>query len=122
MKKSQILIIDDEITIRTVLERYLSRKYDAVAMDDAEDAINWMQNGNLPSLIIVDIEMPNMNGYEFLKLVKASTSLKEIPVIMLSGTDSKEERDKCINLGAKDFIEKPFNPEELELKIEINIK
>ncbi|MEA3317513.1 MAG: response regulator, partial [Bacteroidota bacterium] len=83
--------------------------------------MNWLQKGNMPNLIVVDIEMPNMNGYEFLKLVKASGFFKEIPVIMLSGVDSSDERVKCLKLGAKDFIVKPFNPEELELKVEINL-
>lgn len=122
MEKSQILIIDDEITSRTVLERYLSRKYSVVAMEDGEEALNWLKEDNFPNLIIVDVEMPNINGYEFLKLVKENDLFKKIPVVMLSGIDNINEQNKYLELGAIDFIEKPFNPKELEIKVENSLK
>ncbi len=118
MEKSQILIIDDEITSRMVIERYLSRKYSVVAMEDGEEALNWLKEDNFPNLIIVDVEMPNINGYEFLKFVKENEFLKKIPVMMLSGIDNIDEQKKYLELGAVDFIEKPFNHKELDIKVE----
>jgi len=91
-------------------------------MEDGEEALNWLKEDNFPNLIIVDVEMPNINGYEFLKLVKENDLFKKIPVVMLSGIDNINEQNKYLELGAIDFIEKPFNPKELEIKVENSLK
>jgi DNA-binding response OmpR family regulator len=117
--KKNILVIDDEITIRTLLEKFLSHSYEVTALTNGQEGLNWLQTGNLPDLMIVDLEMPNMNGYEFIENVRASGYFQGIPIMMLSGVDSSTERVKCYKLGANDFMIKPFNPEELSLKIEI---
>jgi DNA-binding response OmpR family regulator len=115
----KVLVIDDEITIRTLLDKFLSNQFDVTAMGNGQEALNWLQSGNIPDLIIVDLEMPSMDGFEFLSQVKASGYFRSIPVLMLSGVDSSAERVKCLKAGALDFMIKPFNPEELILKIGI---
>jgi len=120
--KKNILVIDDEITIRTLLEKFLGKSYDVTAMSNGQEALNWLQAGNLADLMIVDLEMPNMDGFELLKQVKSSGFFREIPVMMLSGVDSSAERVKCLKAGALDFMIKPFNPEELLLKIQILLR
>lgn len=117
MKK--ILVIDDEITIRSLLERFLSNLYEVKALGNGQEALIWLQSGNMPDLMIVDLEMPNMNGFEFLQQVKSSGFFHAIPVLMLSGVDSSAERVKCLKAGALDFMIKPFNPEELLIKADI---
>jgi DNA-binding response OmpR family regulator len=117
--KKKILVIDDEITIRTLLVRFLGTKYDVVDKMDGLEGLNWLQDGNMPDLMIVDLEMPNMDGYEFIKNVRSSGYFSDIPLMMLSGVDSSIERVKCLRMGAHDFMIKPFNPEELDIKIEI---
>jgi len=121
MEAKHILIVDDEITIRTVLEKYLSKHYTVTAFDNGKEAMHWLQDGHMPDLVIVDVQMPEMDGEEFLGLVKASGYFRDIPVIMLSGLEGSEERIRFLKMGANDFIVKPFNPEELELKIQINL-
>lgn len=120
--KKKILVVDDEITIRTLLDKFLSQTYDVSAMTNGQEGLNWLQAGNMPDLMIVDLEMPSMNGYEFIQNVRASGFFHSIPIMMLSGLDSSSERVKCYQLGANDFMIKPFNPEELSLKIEIILK
>ncbi|MEG1634125.1 MAG: response regulator, partial [Rikenellaceae bacterium] len=71
-----------------------------------------------PDLIISDILMPNMRGDVFLSLIKDNPAYKQIPVIILSGEDSSNERVRLLQNGADDYIVKPFNP--LELKIRVN--
>ncbi len=119
--KKKILVIDDEKTIRVLLENYLKKKYDVITKSDGEEGLNWLQEGNFPDLIVVDIQMPNLDGYEFIKNVRASGYFKEIPMIMLSGIESSAEKIKTLKLGANDYIVKPFNPEELELRIELHL-
>jgi len=120
--KKKILVIDDEITIRTLLDKFLSNLYEAKALNNGQEALTWLQSGNIPDLMIVDLEMPGMDGYEFLKQVKSSGFFRSIPVLMLSGVDSSAERVKCLKAGALDFMIKPFNPEELTIKIDILLR
>ncbi|MBT3209791.1 MAG: response regulator [Bacteroidetes bacterium] len=117
--KKKILVIDDEATIRTLLVSFLSRKYNVVSQNNGAEGLAWLQEGDIPDLIVCDVEMPKLDGYEFIKSVKASGYFKNIPLIMLSGLDTSAERVKCLKMGANDFIVKPFNPEELDVKIEI---
>lgn len=117
--KKNVLIIDDELSIRILLENYLKKDYNVVTKNDGMDALKWMEEGNIPDLIVADIQMPNLDGYEFIKNIRASGFFKHIPIIMLSGIESSSEKIKCLKLGADDYIVKPFNPEELSVRIEI---
>lgn len=117
MKKT-ILIIDDEISIRMLLENFLSKTFTVVTRNDGMEGIKYLEEGNMPDLIVADIQMPNLDGYDFIKNVRASGFFKHIPLIMLSGIESSNERVKCLKLGADDYIVKPFNPEELSIRIE----
>ncbi|MCF8372224.1 MAG: response regulator [Bacteroidales bacterium] len=119
--KKKLLVIDDEITIRTLLVTFLSKNYDVEAKNDGLEALTWLQDGNMPNLIVCDADMPKMNGYEFIQNVRTSGFFKDIPIIMLSGLDTSAERVKYLKAGANDFIVKPFNPEELDVKIEIGL-
>ena len=116
--RKKILIIDDELSIRMLLENYLGKKYEVITKTDGIEGMKYLEAGNMPDLIVADIQMPNMDGFEFLKQLKVSGFFKNIPVIMLSGIESSQERVKCLKMGAEDFIVKPFNPEELALRIE----
>ena len=117
--KKKILIIDDELSIRILLENFLKKNYDIVAKNDGMEGLKWMEEGNIPDLVVADIQMPNLDGYEFIKNVRASGYYKDIPLIMLSGIESSNEKVKCLKLGANDYIVKPFNPEELEIRIQL---
>ena len=115
--KRTILVIDDEQSIRMLLENFLGKEFEVVAKNDGLEGIKFLEEGNLPDLIVADIQMPNMDGYEFLENAKASGFFNHIPIIMLSGNESSKERIKSLRLGADDYMVKPFNPEELYLRI-----
>ncbi len=117
--KRKILAIDDEKTIRLLLENFLSKNYDVTTQNDGLQGLLWMQEGNIPDLIVADIQMPNLDGYDFIKNIRASGYFKDIPLIMLSAIESSTERVRCLKLGANDYMVKPFNPEELALRIEL---
>lgn len=118
--KHKILVIDDEQSICLILENFLSVDYEIVSKNDGIQALEWLE-GNLPDLIICDVQMPNMDGYQFLEKVRQRGYTKHTPVIMLSGSEASKERIKCYRLGAQDFLTKPFNPEELEELIKKNL-
>ena len=120
MMNKKILVVDDEITICLLLENFLSKDYDVVSINDGSDALDWLE-GNLPDLIISDIEMTKMDGYEFLTKVRKRGFTRHTPIIMLSAKSESKERIKCYRLGAQDYLTKPFNPEELEELVKKNL-
>lgn len=117
--KKKILVIDDELSIRMLLENFLSKTYEVTTKNDGMEGVQWLEKGNIPDLIVADIQMPNMNGNDFIKNIRSSGFFKEIPLIMLSGIESSQEKVKCLKLGANDYLVKPFNPEELAIRIEL---
>lgn len=118
MKK--ILAIDDELSMRTLLEFFLKETYEIVTIASGEEALQWLDE-TIPDLIISDIEMRGMDGFEFLKQVRLRGYTKHTPVIMLSGKSESKERVKCYQLGAQDYLIKPFNPEELNELVKKNL-
>ena len=115
MKK--ILLVDDKVTIGRVLKIYLGTEYDLEYFEDPIKALEWLNEGNLPDLIISDIRMPHMRGNEFLYYLKGNELLKHIPVVMLSSEESTTERIHLLEAGAANYILKPFNPLELRARI-----
>jgi len=118
--KKKILVVDDEMSICLLLENFLSQDYEIITVNNSEAALIWME-GNLPDLIISDIQMANMDGFEFLTKVRQRGFTKHTPFIMLSARAESKERIKCYRLGAQDYLTKPFNPEELEELVKKNI-
>ena len=115
MKK--ILFVDDKPAIGKVLSVYLGKENELVYFEDPVRAIEWLNEGNEPALIISDIRMPKMTGSEFLAYLKSNSLFKDIPVVMLSSEESTTERINLLEAGAEDFILKPFNPMELKARI-----
>ena len=115
--KKKILILDDKETIAKVLSIYLMSDYDVQWLPDGLQGVKWLQAGNTPDLIISDIRMPGMRGDDFLEWIKQNELFKHIPVIMLSSEDSTSERIRLLEIGAEDYIVKPFNPMELKIRV-----
>ena len=109
--KKKILILDDKETIAKVLSIYLMSDYDVQWLPDGLQGVKWLQAGNTPDLIISDIRMPGMEW------IKQNELFKQIPVIMLSSEDSTSERIRLLEIGAEDYIVKPFNPMELKIRV-----
>ncbi|MCT4630361.1 response regulator [Winogradskyella sp.] len=118
--KKKILVIDDELTMTTLLEFFLSNKYDVTAVNSGVEAEAWLDS-NLPDLIISDIQMDNMNGFTLLQNIRQRGYTKHTPIIMLSGNAESKERIKSYKLGAQDYLTKPFNPEELDEVVKKNL-
>lgn len=117
MSKKKVLIVDDKDQIAKILYVYLQGDYDCHYKPNPLAAIQWLLEGNIPDLIISDIRMPEMRGDEFLAYLKLNELFKQIPVVMLSSEDSTSERIRLLEEGAEDYIVKPFNPQELKIRI-----
>jgi DNA-binding response OmpR family regulator len=117
MKKT-LLALDDEISILKILDFYFGKSFNVVAKKNGKEALEWMQQGVIPDVIVADINMPELDGVEFIRQIRSSGFFKEIPLIILSGNEESSDKIKCLRAGADDYLIKPFNPEELEVRIE----
>lgn len=115
--KKSVLIIDDDKSIRLLLEFFLRNHYDIVTKENGFEGMLWLTRGNIPDLIIADVAMPKLNGYDFLKKIKDSGYFREIPFMIISGLESSLDIIKCLQAGADDYLLKPFDPEKLLVKI-----
>jgi DNA-binding response OmpR family regulator len=117
MDKKTLLALDDELSILKILDFYFGKTFNVISKTDGISALEWMQQGQLPDVIIADVNMPDMNGMEFIAQIRNSGFFKDIPLIMLSGNEGTADKIKCLKAGADDYLVKPFNPEELEARI-----
>ncbi len=115
--ESSVLVVDDNEVNRDLLARRLQRQGHVVtAAEDGLQALELMRS--LPfDLVLLDIMMPHMNGYQVLENLKADERLRHIPVIMISAVDDIDSIVRCIELGAEDYLSKPFNPVLLKARI-----
>ena len=106
-----LLVVDDEEFNRTLILRHLKKEgYDNVEVaEDGKQAVDMVRSNNF-DLILLDIEMPEMDGYGVLEQLKSDMRLRDIPVIMISSIDDMDSIVKCIELGADDYLPKPFDP------------
>ncbi len=116
-RKATILVIDDSEINRTVLCEFLvSIGHSVTVAENGEAGLDQLKE-TTAHVILLDVMMPVMNGIEFLEKVKNTPHLSSIPVIMLSGSDETDDVVKCIQIGAEDFLTKPFNPTLLKTRI-----
>jgi DNA-binding response OmpR family regulator len=115
--QTKILIIEDDNYMQLILKKFLGKAYEIEICPSALEALSFLQSGNIPDLVISDLNTPNLSGLDFISQLHSSDFFKSIPVIIVSGEDSSEVRVRCLNTGADDFIVKPFNPAELEARI-----
>ena len=119
--KNQILIVDDEHDCAELLRYHLQREnYEAVIARNGKEAIDAVQS-QAPDAILLDIMMPELNGWEVCRILRESTKGKSLPIIMLTALSEEEERVKGLSLGADDYLSKPYSVKELLLKLRKHI-
>ena len=110
-----ILIADDNAMMRSFLSKLLAKEFRVTVFEDGVDLMGYLEKGNQADLILTDLKMPLMNGQKLQLLVNQLH--ENIPIVFLSGDNKAADRIECISMGALDFIQKPFNPRELKVKI-----
>lgn len=116
-----ILIVDDSRMNRMVLHKHLSQEgYELLEADSANGALRLLDYRK-PDLILLDVVMPEMSGFDLCKLLKQRQALREIPIIFITSLDSTEDKITGLELGAVDFITKPFNTAEILARVRTQV-
>ena len=114
MKKTRILVVDDELRIVKFVRAVLKDKgYEVLTATDGVEAVQTLEK-ELPDLVITDIMMPGMDGFEVCRRLR---EWSQVPIIILSAIGDETDKVKCLDLGADDYITKPFGEDELLARV-----
>ncbi len=114
--RNKILVVDDEVLNVELMRAYLSNEYDVISAYNGKDALEKVKNEN-PDMILLDVMMPEMDGYEVCRVIRNDYKMNFIPIIMVTALTSKDDHNKGIEAGADDFLKKPVGKFELDKKI-----
>ncbi|MDR0472422.1 MAG: response regulator [Treponema sp.] len=113
-KKKKVLLIDDDEIHLITAELFLKNDYEVYKMKSGSEALEYLTSNKLvPNIILLDIVMPNMSGWEVFVKIKAIDSLKNVPIVFLSSITEEEEKKRAYKMGIAGFITKPFNMTDL---------
>lgn len=106
----RVMVVDDSLSVRKVVSNLIeSAGWDAVAVKDGIEALEYLQGSErLPDLILVDIEMPRMDGYELMSTLQADARYEQIPLVVLSSRAGQKHREKALEIGASAYLGKPY--------------
>ena len=123
-KKPTILVVDNMTTTLLLLHDLLKDTYEVKIAKSGTKALEILESPNDIDLILLDIDMPDINGYDVCKRIKNNETIKNIPIIFITGRTSQEDEEYGLNLGAIDYITKPFNKAIVKLRIKnyLNLK
>lgn len=111
--RPRIMVVDDSITVRKVTARFLEKNdMEAIAAKDGVEALELLRE-ELPDVMLVDIEMPRMDGYELTASVRADARTRHIPIVMITSRAGGKHRDRAFELGVNAFLSKPYQEDEL---------
>ncbi len=115
---AQILVVEDDEDTRTLLEFLIKRAgFEVRSAVDGEQAVNQIESMTAPALILLDVMMPFLDGFDILIRVRSQPGWQQVPVLILTAQDRQENIDRGFELGITDYIIKPFRPDELIRRI-----
>ena len=118
MHQNKIMIVDDSVINRTMLKAMLSKEYRIEEAANGREAINLLHTSSPHAdLVLLDIVMPVMNGYDFLEETRNDPAFQTMPILVLTGSETYENEIMALEYGANDYLKKPYNPLILNLKV-----
>jgi PleD family two-component response regulator len=119
--KPKVLVVDDDPVNIELLEGYLSKDYDILKAYNGNEALIIVE-ANPPDIILLDLIMPGINGFEVCKKLKDDPKTDHIPIVIVTSLHETEDRNKAIEAGADDFITKPFDIVELSVRVKSHLR
>jgi response regulator RpfG family c-di-GMP phosphodiesterase len=120
-KRARLLVVDDEPLSIKILAKMLGGDYEILAAGGGEEAIE-LSLAHLPDLIMLDVSMPGMDGYEVCRRLKECGATRDIPVIFITALEGDDHEMRGLALGAADYLQKPLNPVLLRLRVRNNLE
>lgn len=117
----RILIVDDVLENLQFMHRLLCKDYKVSVASSGKAALSFVKGGNIPDIILLDVMMPELNGYEVCLLMRAIPQILHIPIIFLTSKNGTEDEKKGFEVGGSDFISKPVNPDVLRARVNAHI-
>ena len=121
-KKNRVLIVDDAQFNISVLTEILHNDYEIITAKSGDKALKAVAGPHPPDLILLDIIMPQMDGYQVCTLIKANENTAHIPIIFVTAVSEAMDEAKAFEIGAVDYVAKPFNPVTMKARINTHIK
>ena len=122
MSKKRLLIIEDDVDVSEMLTTYFeSQGYEVFHATEGTEGIA-MGRAKLPNLILLDVMLPDMDGFDVCRALRTTTLTKYIPITFLTQRDARADKVAGLELGADDYVTKPFDIEELRLRVQGSIK
>ena len=113
MRKPRVLVVDDSISIRKFVQRFLDRSgYEVEVAPDGMEALNTMEQSKF-DVVITDLEMPVMHGYDLIAEMKRKEELRNLPIVVLTSRAGEKHRQKALDMGAQDYLVKPFDEQDM---------
>jgi putative two-component system response regulator len=122
MQMNTVMIVDDIESNLEILGAILQDTYNVIAMDSSLEAFKKLKDGANPDIILLDLSMPDMDGFQFLNKLNEHRNLSRIPVIFVTNTDDVYSEEKGLELGAVDYIKKPYEPKIIRVKVRNHIE
>ncbi len=120
--EATILAVDDEVIYLLVLEDLLKDHYQVHIEASGQGALAYLEAGGKADLILLDIMMPDMDGFEVCRRIKADPQRQDVPILFLTGMEGSTDEEIGLSLGATDFMHKPFNPPVVLARIRNNLR
>lgn len=121
MTSYKILVIEDDKTYQNMIEDILTPQYETIFTESVKEALAILKRISV-DLILLDLTLPEMNGFDFLRCISRKPLIKNIPVIILSDSSTEADEEKGLTLGAVDYIKKPYNPNIIKIKVSNHIE
>lgn len=112
------ILVEDDPDLAVLLEFILQREgYQVEHCADGRAARNRLSGGNVPKVIVLDVMLPYIDGFELIQLIRQKAEWAHVPVLMLTGQNREDDAVRALDFGADDFVVKPFQPEELKARL-----
>jgi DNA-binding response OmpR family regulator len=116
-EKKKVIVIDDEETVLTMVKSHLGRDYEVITAQSGQEALAQFFSGLVPDLVLLDLNMPEMNGWDTFIRIRGISNLQKTPIAIYTTSESPEDKSRTQEMGAVDFIKKPAVKTELLARV-----
>lgn len=115
--KKKLLVVDQSDSTKIILDHFIGKEFDIIQKSNGYEAIDFLNSGVDIDFLITELNLPLLNGKELIRKLRQSHLFSNLPILLLTASSESKDRIECMNLGADNYIEKPFNPFEIQARI-----